>query len=256
MKFSINHLQMIFLAALLTFSSTNILEAQSSFKAQQLKYGRVKNAYLEKEKNLKKELKTKNLNIEELQIFIRGLKQEKKLEVWAKNKNDKTYQLFKTYDFCVLSGELGPKRFEGDGQVPEGFYSISVFNPTSSYHLSLGLDYPNKADKIKAGNKRTGGLIFIHGDCVSIGCIPITNDKIKELYILAVEAYNNGQKNIPVHIFPTNLSDEKFEVLKKIYVNNTELIQFWNTLKPGFDYFENKHLLPLVKITKDGNYSL
>lgn len=256
MKFPIKYLQIILLATLMTISSTNFIEAQSTFKYQQLKYSRVKSAYTDKEKTLFKELSSKSINPSELQIFIRGLKQEKKLEIWAKNKQDKVYQLFKTYDFCVLSGELGPKRMEGDGQVPEGFYTISVFNPTSSYHLSLGIDFPNKADKIKAGGKRTGGLIFIHGDCVSIGCIPITDDKIKELYILAVEAYNNGQKNIPVHIFPTNLSDEKFEVLKKIYINNTELIQFWNTLKPGFDYFENKHLLPLVKITKDGNYSL
>ncbi len=244
------------LTILLTLSSVNILDAQSSFKSQQLKYSKVKNAYDDKEKDLFKELKVKNLNPSELQIFIRGLKQEKKLEVWAKNKQDKTYQLFKTYDFCVLSGELGPKRYEGDGQVPEGFYTISVFNPTSSYHLSLGIDYPNKLDKIKTGKKRTGGLIFIHGNCVSIGCIPITDDKIKELYILAVEAHNNGQENIPVHIFPTNLGDDRFEFLKKANKNQTELIEFWESLKPGFDYFEKQHNLPAIKVSKEGNYVL
>ncbi len=240
----------------MTFSSTNFIEAQSSFKSQQLKFSRVKSAYTEKEKTLFKELSTKRINPSEMEIFIRGLKQEKKLEVWAKNKQDKVYQLFKTYDFCVLSGELGPKRLEGDGQVPEGFYTISVFNPASSYHLSLGINYPNASDKIKAGGKRTGGLIFIHGDCVSIGCIPITDDKIKELYILAVEAYNNGQKNIPVHIFPTNLNDERFAILKKQFSHNPELIEFWQSLKTPFDFFEKNHFLPDIKITKEGNYYL
>ena len=230
--------------------------SQTSFKSQQLNYSRVKNAYFEKETVLFKELKNKNLISSELQIFIRGLKQEKKLEVWAKNKSDKTYQLFKTYDFCVLSGEVGPKRFEGDGQVPEGFYTISVFNPASSYHLSLGINYPNASDKIKAGKKRTGGLIFIHGNCVSIGCIPITDDKIKELYILAVEAFNNGQKNIPVHIFPTYLSSLRLEILKKGYKDQVELIKFWETLKLGFDYFEEHRTLPNIKVNKSGDYYL
>ena len=50
-----------------------------------------------------------------------------------------------------------------------------------------------------AGN--LGGDIFIHGDCVSIGCIPITNTCIEELYVLAMEAKNNGQTKLPVHVF-------------------------------------------------------
>ena len=48
----------------------------------------------------------------------------------------------------MQSGTTGPKRAEGDYQVPEGFYYINEFNPNSKYHLSLGLNYPNASDKI------------------------------------------------------------------------------------------------------------
>jgi hypothetical protein len=55
----------------------------------------------------------------------------------------------------------------------------------------------------------------INRNWVTIGCIPITDDKIKELYIYAVEAKNNGQVNIPVHIFPAKLTDEGLKILRE-----------------------------------------
>lgn len=113
-----------------------------------------------------------------------------------------------TYPFCASSGILGPKRKEGDRQIPEGIYYINHFNPVSNFHLSLGINYPNPSDKILSDPAQPGESFYIHGNCVTIGCIPISDDKIKELYILAVEAYNNGQVKIPVHIFPDRLPNE------------------------------------------------
>ncbi len=68
--------------------------------------------------------------------------------------------LFKTYKVCALAGTLGPKRMEGDYQVPEGFYYINEFNPQSNYYLSLGINYPNESDKVSKRFIRPG-VVFI-----------------------------------------------------------------------------------------------
>ncbi len=112
-----------------------------------------------------------------MDILLRAYKQESELELWAKNKKDKQYTLLKTYKICASSGTLGPKRKQGDIQVPEGFYVIDRFNPVSNFYLSLGVSYPNASDKILGVKGALGGDIFIHGNCVTIGCLPISDDK-------------------------------------------------------------------------------
>ncbi|OFY92566.1 MAG: hypothetical protein A3K10_04015, partial [Bacteroidetes bacterium RIFCSPLOWO2_12_FULL_31_6] len=177
----------------------------SNFKKEQLKSSHVKQAYAEKWSSLKTQLNQLNVDTNSFNIFIRIFKKEAILELWAKSSKDTCFKLFNTYDICASSGDLGPKRKQGDGQVPEGFYEISVFNPYSSYYLSLGINYPNQSDRIISGKGDLGGDIMIHGNCVTIGCIPITDDKIKEVYTLAVEAHSKGQAKIQVHSFPAKM---------------------------------------------------
>ncbi len=181
-----------------------------SFKDDQLRYARVREAYKEKESNMKKLLNDNSINKNELRIYLRAFKEEKKIELWAKNNSDSKYKLVKEYKICKTSGKLGPKRKQGDKQIPEGYYHINRFNPYSNFYLSLGINYPNKSDRILGDKNNLGGDIFIHGSCVTIGCLPITNDKIKELYIICVEAKNSGQKTIPVTIFPAELTESNF----------------------------------------------
>ena len=57
-------------------------------------------------------------------ILLRIFKEEAELEVWKQNQ-DGRYALLKTYPICRWSGELGPKKQEGDRQAPEGFYTIT-----------------------------------------------------------------------------------------------------------------------------------
>lgn len=224
------------------------------FRSDQKKYPRVRRAYFDKENEVSELLRQHRLLSSPLQIFIRAFKKEEVVELWAKNEGDSKYTLIKTYPFCTSSGTLGPKRKEGDYQIPEGFYYIDRFNPASNFHLSLGLNYPNKSDKILGHSTRPGGDIFIHGDCVTIGCIPITDDKIKELYVFAVEAKTSGQSKIPVHIFPSKLGEASFKDLKNEYDGDPELLQFWENLKEGFEYFESNRALPKVAIDTRGRY--
>ncbi len=150
-----------------------------------------------------------------------------------------------------MSGVLGPKRKEGDLQVPEGFYYINDFNPHSKYHLSLGLSYPNEADRINSPHKKLGGQIYIHGDCVSTGCIAIGDKNIEELYQLCEKSV----QPIPVHIFPINFNnkDSKIKLLNLMSVD-TSLFLFEYNLKEGFNYFENTKKVPVVQVDNMGYY--
>jgi murein L,D-transpeptidase YafK len=172
----------------------------------------------------------------------------------AKNKEDNRYKLVTTYKFCQNIGQLGPKRREGDKQIPEGIYSISKFNPNSDFFLSLKIDYPNKSDQVLSHQSYPGGLIFIHGGCETIGCIPITDGFIKELYVLCVDAKNNGQDMIPVHLFPARLSQENFNLLSKQY-SDRKLLDFWAQLKKGYSLFEKNKKIPRTIIQPNGAYN-
>ena len=155
----------------------------------------------------------------------------------------------------MQSGTMGPKRLQGDYQVPEGFYYINEFNPNSNYHLSLGINYPNASDRILSDSLRPGGEIYIHGSCVSIGCIPLTDEQIEELYIITSGAKANGQDFIPVHVFPVKYSQKKsMEYLATTTRNNQPLQKFAIQLKEAFDKFEEKRQVPLVMVNKKGQY--
>ena len=188
-------------------------------------------------------------------VYIRSFKYDAQLEVWVKNDFKEQYRLFKTYKVCMQSGTMGPKRFQGDYQVPEGFYYINEFNPNSNYHLSLGLNYPNASDRILSDSLRPGGEIYIHGSCVSVGCIPLTDDQIEELYIIASYAKANGQDFIPVHVFPVKYSVKKsLEYLNTTTKKNQQLQQFALQLREAFDKFEEKKQIPVVLVNKKGQY--
>lgn len=236
---------LIYLISFITMTLT--VSAQKGFKQQQLKFERVRTAYDLKWASLEKDLEKAGFG-NGFEMLINAYKAEGKVEIWLKNTKQTKFTLFKTYNACAKSGTLGPKVVEGDLQTPEGFYKINVFNPMSLYHLSLGVDYPNAVDKARTGkNRKTGGDIYIHGDCVTIGCIPLTDDKIREVYVLAVEARNNGQKDIPVYIFPFRMTKAKFDNYAKQFPQH---IAFWNALQPGFDYFEKNKVMP--KVTQVG----
>jgi murein L,D-transpeptidase YafK len=179
------------------------------------------------------------------------------LEVWVKNKNIDSFTLFKTYKVCMESGSIGPKRAEGDNQVPEGFYYINEFNPKSTYHKALGLNYPNASDKVLSDAKRPGGDIYIHGNCVSVGCIAIQDMPIEEVYILAAAAKTSGQDFVPVHIFPVNYGVKKSldfltSSIKGRQANNKYILG----IKSVYDYFEKRKRLPVVLINSKGDYIL
>ncbi|WP_338760934.1 L,D-transpeptidase family protein [Bernardetia sp. ABR2-2B] len=243
----------LFFSALFCFSFV-AYKKYDDFISEQKRYKKVRQAYQEKEDYLTNKLKQKNLSLQNINILMVAYKDEEELEMYVKAKSDKSYQKFLTYDICRSSGSLGAKNQQGDYQVPEGFYYINHFNPMSSYFLSLGISYPNQADKKRNPTRTTkdlGGAIYLHGSCVTIGCIPITDEWIKEVYVLAVQARANGQTKIPIYVFPFRFTEKNKDTF---YPKNQKLVRFWDNIKIGYEKFEKNKQKLSFQIDAKGNY--
>jgi murein L,D-transpeptidase YafK len=174
-------------------------------------------------------LEQKDMN-KQSPILVRIFKEEAELEVW-KQKTDGDYELLKTYPICRWSGELGPKIREGDRQAPEGFYHITpgLMNPRSSYYLAFNLGYPNAFDR---AHGRTGAHLMVHGDCSSRGCYSMTDEQIGEIFSLARESFEGGQRSFQVQAYPFRMTAANLARHR----NNPHLA-FWKMLKEGNDHF-------------------
>ena len=174
-------------------------------------------------------------------VLIRTYKKEAELEIWKMTANGQ-YALLKTYPMCRWSGQLGPKTREGDRQVPEGFYPITPLqmNPNSNYYLSFNVGYPNAYDQAWG---RTGGNIMVHGVCSSAGCFSMTDAQIADIYAVAREAFNGGQREIQMESFPFRMTSEN---MAKYRLDPN--IAFWKELKVGADHFEVTKTEPPVLV--------
>ncbi|WMT89251.1 murein L,D-transpeptidase family protein [Pelagibacterium sp. H642] len=179
-------------------------------------------------------------------MMVRIFKEESKLEVWKQTASG-SFRLFKTYDICTWSGELGPKFYEGDRQAPEGFYTITpgLMNPNSNYYLAFNLGFPNKYDR---AHGRTGSHLMVHGACSSAGCYAMEDEQIAEIYALAREAFSGGNRSFEVQIFPFRMTAENLAKHQ-----SSPHIDFWNNLKQGHDFFEVAQVPPNWDVC-DGRY--
>jgi len=174
-------------------------------------------------------------------ILIRAYKKEAELEIW-KMSSDGRYALLKAYPICRWSGQLGPKRVEGDMQVPEGFYAIAPgqLNPNSHYYLAFNVGYPNAYDRALG---RTGGSVMVHGVCSSAGCFSMTDKQVDDIYAVARDALRGGQREIQLQSYPFRMTAEN---MAKYRLDPN--IAFWKELKNGADHFEVTKTEPSVLI--------
>lgn len=225
----------------------------ASFLDEQLRYSRVKKAYQQKEPLIRQNLEEIGMNINNFDLYLRVFKTEQIVRVYVKKSDEKVWNIYSNIRFNCTSGVLGPKRKEGDYQIPEGFYHFNHFNPYSSFLLSLGVSYPNKSDRIKSRFNQLGGSIYMHGGCATIGCIPIEDEPIKELYILAVLAKNYGQSKIPIHIFPFEYSEQNLGLAVNRFPQHED---FWSNIFTTDSLFRAKQELGAIKVNAQGDYQL
>jgi murein L,D-transpeptidase YafK len=181
-------------------------------------------------------------------VLLRGFKREKELEIWLADATG-TYQLFDTLPICALSGVLGPKRAEGDRQVPEGVYAVTArqLNPASSYHLAMNIGYPNEYDRRK---NRTGSAIMIHGACASIGCLAMTDAGIEPVYALVEAALAAGVAEIPVFLHPFRPG------AKPAPEPPEDAVRLWKSLHLLDQTFTTTRRRPRVGLDADGDYTV
>lgn len=171
--------------------------------------------------------------------FVRVFKREHLLELWMK-RPDGRFALFRSYEICKYSGQLGPKLAEGDRQAPEGFYRVAraQLNPNSRHHLAFNIGFPNALDR-ELG--RTGSALMVHGGCSSTGCYAMTDAQIDEIYFVVEAALDAGQREVDVAIFPFRMTETALQAEAR-----NEWSPFWRNLKQGFDLFEAERTPPAV----------
>ncbi|KAA0971183.1 murein L,D-transpeptidase [Aureimonas fodinaquatilis] len=172
-------------------------------------------------------------------ILIRIFKQESELEIWKQDRSGR-YALLKTYPMCRWSGKLGPKTREGDRQAPEGFYHVTanMLNPTSQFHLSFDLGYPNR---LESALGYTGDALMVHGACTSSGCYALTDDGVSEIYAVAREALKGRQQAFQVQAFPFRMTPQNMAKHR-----TDPNFSFWTDLKRGYDSFEVARRQPKI----------
>lgn len=187
------------------------------------------------------------------QIYLRAFKQERRLELWAAKRAGAPFVHVHNFVITGSSGHPGPKRREGDGQVPEGFYVIDLFNPESRFFLSLRLNYPNASDRLRSDPAAPGFDIYLHGGSATVGCLPLGDEGIAALYLVASDT--TRRDFIPVHIFPSGRSGERWEdSIEDLARADPALAKFWSELAPAVDLFDRTRHLPDVQVGEGGEY--
>ncbi len=194
-----------FILSWLIFSSISVAKQSTQKDPVEVKISRFRAQVESRLEDILKKWATKPVK-----LVLIAYKQQRILELWTVEPEKRK---IKTYHFTAYSGRLGPKNKQGDRQIPEGIYHVNRLNPWSQYYLSIGLNYPNELDR-KRGKALSiadpGGDIFIHGKDKTIGCIPVGDEAIEELFYLV---HKLGAKNTKVLIAPTPLPFPSMELL-------------------------------------------
>ncbi|MEE2644766.1 MAG: L,D-transpeptidase family protein [Myxococcota bacterium] len=197
-------------------------------------------------------LKAASLPWPPAELLLRAYKAEGELELWGSPRKGAQMVPVLTWKLCALSGTLGPKRREGDGQVPEGIYEIGHLNPRSKYHLSMRVSYPNRSDRILGHPREPGSAIMIHGGCASVGCLAMGDERIEELWTL-VETFRRAHRRRKIHlyIFPARAWERLlgYAPLKKYHA-------LWHMLSTADTIFQKEGRPPRFRVNAAGDYLL
>lgn len=160
------------------------------------------------EPKLREKFISKGISYPPKDLALLAFKKEQQVQLWAKDEQH-GWRMIHEYPLTAFSGRLGPKLREYDRQIPEGIYRLTSFNPFSSMHLSMMINYPNSFDRLQAskeGRTNLGNNIFLHGKSFSVGCLAVGDKAIDELFLLV---YRVGLVHVKVIISPNDLRHAK-----------------------------------------------
>jgi murein L,D-transpeptidase YafK len=181
-------------------------------------------------------------------MLLRAFKKDKRLELWAGAEVGEPLTHVTTFEVCAASGTLGPKRRQGDLQVPEGFYTLADWEAPLSHFPALLVSYPNASDRVLGSRRDPGGDILIHGRCHSKGCLSLSDEGILEAFV-AASAFRQAGGTASLHVFPAR----DMEALVAGTADPV-LRGFWENLAEGLAWFERDHRLPAIQVDERGRY--
>lgn len=73
---------------------------------------------------------------------------------YRKNKSDTVYELIKTYEVASFREDWTSNASKETGKYQKAFIASTDLIHTSNYYLSLGINYPNKSDKILGSKEK------------------------------------------------------------------------------------------------------
>jgi len=84
--------------------------------------------------------------------------------------------------FMMLHAPAAKQRnpHSGMAPIPTMQYAPPKWTPAAEEKPGGNVSYPNAADRVLGFRQNPGGDIFLHGNCVTIGCIPITDEGIRK----------------------------------------------------------------------------
>jgi len=219
--------------------------------------------------SLTSSLRTYGLPDTNLEIYLQVFKKEEQVHVFARRRNsgDPFLPLWVfpvmgspfTYSPDGRGKDAGPKTVQGDGKVPEGCYRLTWQNEWSDFYLGYLISYPHRGDRIRRDRwqpgRGTGGAIVLHGDAVTIGCIPVGDSGIEEIFLLLSRNGRTKQGYATLHIFPCRFDvPENEEILQHYGTLRPELVDFWDGLRSIYRYFEKYQCLPDIDVGRETGY--
>jgi murein L,D-transpeptidase YafK len=174
-------------------------------------------------------------------LYLRLIRDQARLEVWAKPRSENSYVRLRTFKLCGKNGVLGPRQSARTGQA-EGFYAItpSQMRPVGVTYLGFGFGWPNAYDQ-KRGWK--GAPSLVQAGCTTGRHYGLTDQDMEEVYTMVYFALRAGQTNVPLHIFPFQMSP-----FKMLQIGTGAKASFWNELAPAWQAFERTKTPPQVRV--------
>jgi murein L,D-transpeptidase YafK len=174
-------------------------------------------------------------------LYLRLIRDQARLEVWAKQRTEGTYVRLRTFKLCGKGGVLGPRQSANTGQA-EGFYAISPsqMRPAGVTYLGFGFGWPNAYDQ-KRGWK--GAPSLVQAGCTTGRHYGLTDQDMEEVYTMVYFALRAGQASVPLHIFPFQMSP-----FKMLQIGTGAKANFWNELAPAWQAFERTKTPPQVRV--------
>ena len=204
-----------------------------------------------------------------LELFFQAFKKEAQVRVFARRAGRNTpFVLLKVFPitgspFTYPAGgdpdRAGPKTIEGDFRVPEGCYGLVWQNQWSDFYLGYLLSYPHEGDRIRRdfwrAGPRSGGAIVLHGEAATIGCIPVGNAAIEEIFLLLNKNGRADRGYARIHIFPCRFDVPENQRILDYYARaRPELAPFWECLRLVYQHFEETRQLPEVGFDAETGY--